>query len=533
MWRKILIGVVVVVVAVPVALYVWIITREPDPFIAVFTENCSVCHGENLEGAAQGTPLVGVDLKHGDTVDEIIKSISEGFPMRGMPGWIGVMNQAQIRSLAIYVVEQRMDMPFPYFRVDKELVIPSETVESELHDFRIEIFTTDLDPWPFSLAAMPDGSFLVTEKMRGMRIISPDGEHSELIQGTPKVYDDGLEIGSLEYGMGWLLDVAPHPDYEENGWIYLHYGDRCEDDCNKRAEESFLPVSMNRLDRGRIKDGKWVDVETIWQADIETYSNIPDIAAGGRLTFDGNGHVFISVGIKGTTNYDGIQDLNHPAGKIHRIRDDGTIPPDNPFVIMRPESDTPATPSDEVTFSRQTVWTYGHRSPQGLEFNFQTNELWGSEMGPRGGDEVNRLLPGKNYGWPLYSLGVNYDGTPVEYWRELDIEFDLEQIEQPVVDFTPAPAISSFVFYEGDAFPEWQHNILIGSLKATELYRLEFENNVLVHKETVIRDLARIRDIEVGYDGLVYLLLEHGKGGQIVRLVPEPTDVKNLQAGTQ
>jgi glucose/arabinose dehydrogenase len=302
-----------------------------------------------------------------------------------------------------------------------------------------------------------------------------------------------------------LMDVALHPDYETNGWVYLAYGDR------KGS------VSMVRLDRGRIRQGKWVDVETIWRAGIDTYTSMSDRDAGGRIAFDGHGHVFISVGLKGGY-YQGIQDLDLPYGKIHRVNDDGSIPPDNPFVVKHANSKERLR---NASTARQTIWTYGHRSPQGLEFNHQTGELWGTEHGPRGGDEVNRLLPGRNYGWPLYSKGLNYDGTPVDYGKELHLKVDMKDIEQPIVDFTPSPAISSFVFYEGDAFPEWRHNMIVGSLKAATLYRLEIENNKLVHKEAIVENLARIRDVAVGYDGLIYLLLESDAGGAIVRLVPE------------
>jgi glucose/arabinose dehydrogenase len=142
-------------------------------------------------------------------------------------------------------------------------------------------------------------------------------------------------------------------------------------------------------------------------------------------------------------------------------------------------------------------------------------------MGPRGGDEINLLRPGKNYGWPLYSKGVDYDGTPVEYGKDLGIEFDLEDIEQPVVDLTPSPAVSNFVIYDGEAFPTWRDQFIVGSLKATELYRMQIEGGVLKHTETLIRNLARIRDVAVGPDGLIYLLLEHETGSQIVALVPE------------
>ena len=482
-------------------------TAATDPFAQVYDANCTVCHGSNLEGAAQGPPLAGVALVHGASIDEISKSIAEGYPARGMPAFSQTLSEAQIKGLSIFVSEKRLDRSMTDFKVHAPLVIPEGLIESEHHAFRIETVATGLDPLPYSIAPLPDGRILLTEKMRGLSLITKHGTQSELIQGTPKAYDDSFTAPGvwLKFGVGWLLDVALHPNYQENGWIYLSHGDRCSD-CNAMSRLGRGDVSMNVLVRGRIKDGRWIDEETIWRADIETYAPTPDIVAGGRISFDDDGHVFLSVGIKGPTNYWGVQDLSLPYGKIHRIHDDGGIPADNPFV--------------DVPGALKTTWTYGHRSPQGLEFNHQTGQLWGTEMGPRGGDEVNLLLPGKNYGWPLYSKGMDYDGTPVEYGKQLGIEFDLADIEQPVVDLTPSPAVSSFIFYEGSAFPAWRHNMIVGTLKATELYRMVLDGDAVVHTEILLQDLARIRDIETGPDGAIYLLLEHTSGGQIVRLVP-------------
>ena len=478
---------------------------QTDPFFAVYDESCSVCHGEELEGTPLGMPLIGVELIHGDSVAEIHRSIANGFPQRGMPAWRDALSTAQIQSIAIYISERRVDRRFTDFKVDAPLSIPQGIVKGELHDFRLEVVATDLDPLPYSIAPLPDGRILLTEKKLGLSIISRDGKQSELIGGTPETYGYSIEIMSLEFGIGWMMDVALHPDYERNGWIYLHSGDLCSE-CSEEDRDSLIPKTMNRLVRGRIVDGGWVDEEVIWRADAETYTSTPDVAAGGRTTFDDDGHVFISVGMKGSSNYEGIQDLSLPYGKIHRVHDDGRIPSDNPFV--------------DVPGALKSIWTYGHRSPQGLEFNHKTRQLWGTEMGPRGGDEVNLLLPGRNYGWPLYSKGLDYDGTPVEYGIELGIEFDLSDIEQPVVDLTPSPAVSSFIIYDGDAFPEWQDDLVVGSLKATELYRIVLDDDGLVHMEILLEDLARIRDVETGSDGAIYLLLEHASGGQIVRLVP-------------
>jgi glucose/arabinose dehydrogenase len=243
----------------------------------------------------------------------------------------------------------------------------------------------------------------------------------------------------------------------------------------------------------------------IWSVAQEFYSPIPDIAAGGRLAFSPDGHVFVSVGMKGAGEHVGIQALAAPYGKIHRVHDDGRIPADNPFVA-RPG----AMPS---------IWTYGHRSPQGLELDPLTGELWGTEMGQRGGDEVNHLRRGRNYGWPLVSKGLKYDGTPVAFGKELGIPFEPKDLEPPIVDLTPSPAVSSFVIYQGEAFPEWRNDLIVGSLKATELYRFTIRGDELVHTEILLKDLARIRDVEVGQGGAIYLLLEHGSGSRIVRLV--------------
>jgi glucose/arabinose dehydrogenase len=478
-----------------------------DPFVTPYQELCGVCHGENLGGAAHGTPLAGVDLKYGDSVDALERSIAEGFPQTGMPGWSETLDADAIRRLALYIAEQRASLTYTDFKVAAPPVIPDDVIASEGHTFRIETVAEGIDPWPYSIAPLPDGRMLVTEKTRGLRILSPDGELSAPIRGTPEVFDDGFQVPGilLVYGLGHLLDVAPHPDHAENGWIYLSYTERCND-CNTASRETGRPVSMVALIRGRIEDGEWVDEETIWRTDIEHYTGMPDMAAGGRIAFDGDGHVFLSIGIKGGSEYAGVQDLGLPYGKIHRVRDDGAISEDNPFA---------GEPS-----ALATIWTYGHRSPQGLEFDRRTGRLWGTEMGPRGGDEVNLLRPGRNYGWPLYSKGMNYDGTPVAYGTDLRIDFDLDDIEQPVVDLTPAPAVSSFVLYDADAFPKWRGNLLVSTLKATELYRMVVEGERVVHTEVLLEGLGRIRDVETGPDGFVYLLLEHASGSRILRLVP-------------
>jgi glucose/arabinose dehydrogenase len=478
---------------------------QQDPFAGPYTEHCVVCHGANMEGAAQGTPLAGVRLKHGESMDALVKSITEGRAATGMPAFGKTLDAVQIRRVATLIAEKRADLSYADFKVTAAPAIPAGRIDSQQHAFRAEIVASGIDRLPYSIAPLPDGSILVTEKTKGLRIVAADGKLSELVRGTPAVFDDGFDVPGIRlvYGQGYLMDVVPHPDYARNGWIYLHYSERCSD-CNKSSREIKRPVSMNKVIRGRIRNGEWVDQQTIWAADIEHYTAMPDMAAGGRLAFDGRGHLFFSIGIKGGSETAGVQDLALPYGKIHRINDDGSVPQDNPFVNTKG--------------ALSTIWSIGHRSPGGLEFNVARGELWETEMGPRGGDEVNLLRPGRNYGWPLYSKGLNYDGSPVEHERPAG--FNVRDIEQPLVDLTPAPAVGSFVVYDGPAFPKWRQNLIVGTLKATELYRMEVKNGRITGREILLSGMGRIRDIAVDASGRIYLLLEHASGSRIVRLVP-------------
>jgi glucose/arabinose dehydrogenase/cytochrome c553 len=505
---KIIVGVVITLVVLIGVGVAWIYYQSTynDLYANLFDDNCSSCHGDQLQGIPElGPALLNTELQRGDTVAELMQSISTGNPERGMPAGSESLSSEEIKMLAIYVAERRADRIFTDFKVEFDLVLPQGAIKSQHQSFAVEPVTDQLHSLPYSIAPLPDGRILVTEKTQGLRIISADGALSDVIEGTPAVFDDEITVVGVAFGLGWLMDIKPHPDYANNGWIYLSFTDRCPQ-C-----DNILPTSMTKLVRGRIKNNKWVDQETIWQADRSFYTSTPDVAVGARIAFDDQGYVYLSIGIKGASNYHGIQDISTPYGKIHRVHDDGRIPADNPFV--------------DTAGAYPTIWTYGHRSPQGLEFNFKTGQLWSTEMGPRGGDELNLLLPGKNYGWPLYSQGMDYDGTPVEYGKQLDIEYDLEDIQQSVVDLTPAPAISSFIFYQGDQFPNWKDQVIVGSLKATELYRIVLENDKFVSRETLLKRLARIRDVEEGADGNIYLLLEHADGGRVVRLVPDPTPV--------
>jgi glucose/arabinose dehydrogenase len=456
-----------------------------------------------------------VPLRHGDSVREIAAVIAAGVPGTGMPAMSKTLQPKDIWNLALYVAEQRQGTTILDKNDGIALVLPAGVVRSERYAFRIEPVATGLDAMPFSIAPLPDGRILLSERMKGLRIIGRDGKLSPYVTGTPPVYaDSGVFLGQVQ-GLGWMLDVAPHPDYASNGWIYIHHTDRCSD-CNALSRKSGRPVSMNRLVRGRIRDGAWVDQQVLWSADPEAYTNTSDLAAGGRIAFDDSGHVYFTIGMKDTLDFMGVQDLGKPHGKVMRLHDDGRVPADNPFA--------------KVSGALPAIWTYGHRSAQGLEFNPVTRQLWETEMGPRGGDELNRLVAGGNYGWPVFTSGINYDGRPVEGAKRLGIELNEEDTVLPVVDWTPSIAISSFIFYRGKEFPEWNGDIIAGTLRATDLLRLTLKDNRVVHTEVLLENLARFRDIEQGPNGELYLLLENKAGSQVVRLAPNSGTVNLFSA---
>lgn len=505
LWKKIAIGLCIVSLLLMAGGY-WYFTTSAsrEPSLVAWNEHCASCHGTTLEGTNLGSALIDTNLKHGDSVAELMATITKGIPDTSMKAWDDELSSEQIKGLALFISEHRQKFPTTpqsYFKNPKS----SRTIQSKHHDFRLERVTT-LASRPYSLAYMPDGQILIAEKTRGLSLVGPDGNQGDLIRDTPQVWGTLLSVNGSWLNLGTVLDVELHPQYDENGWIYLSHTDRCNWLCGW-----VIPGTMVRVVRGRIKDGKWVDQETIWSVHKDHYTPVPDAVAGGRLAFDGRGHLYISIGGKNT--YDKLHQLDTPFGKIHRVRDDGTVPQDNPFWIAeeeRPEAST-----------IHTVWSYGHRTAQGLDADPKSGEIWNTEMGPRGGDEVNHIVSGQNYGWPLYTNGLDYSGEEISIGKDLGLDFPIEDTVLPVVDFTPAPAISNFTFYQGSQFPAWENDLLVGSLKASTLYRLRIEGGKPVEQEKLITDFGRIRDVEMGDDGFVYIVIEHGEAGSLWRLVPE------------
>ncbi len=504
LWLKIVIGFVVLIVLAAAGGFWYFSTRDSrEPSFVAFNENCASCHGDNLAGTETGPALIGSDLTHGDSVDQMMAVIAKGNHGPGMEDWDVKLSPELTKGLALYISERRQNFPAIG---DSYQMVPEggRDISSIHHDFRLEKVTT-LVSRPYSIDTLPGGSILVAEKTRGLSIVDGGGTQSPPIEGTPEVHETLFSAAGTWVNLGSMLDVELHPDYENNGWIYLSYTDRCMWSCGWP-----IPATMVRVVRGRITDGKWVDQELIWSVHEDHYTPVPDGVASGRLAFDGRGYLYIAIGGKNT--YDKLHQLDTPFGKIHRVHDDGSIPEDNPFYIAeneRPESST-----------IHTLWSYGHRTGQGLDGHPTNGEIWNTEMGPRGGDEVNKILPGENYGWPLYTNGLDYNGEEISIGKDLGLDYAIEDTILPTIDLTPAPAISNFTFHNGDAFSNWENDLLVGTLKEAALYRFRIENGVMTEQEKLLTQFGRIRDVEMGTDGLVYIAIEHNDNGSLWRLVP-------------
>ena len=469
--RPAVLFVVVAFVALAVVTYA---RQQPPPrrdVTRLYGELCANCHGPNLEGG-QSPSLVDDVWRFGGDDASLTKSIRDGHPTEGMPPMGGALNEREIRAMVIFIREAGAKSQLERTAFAKPL--PDTTVRSERHAFRMETVADDLDT-PWSVAFLPDGRMLVTEKPGRLRIVQDGQLLRDAVGGIPAVWSKG---------QGGLLDVAVHPDYGKNGWIYLSYSD-------PGAADS----AMTAIVRGRLRDGQFVEQQTVYKVAPELYTTGP-VHFGSRFVFDGKGHLFFTIGERGQQQH--AQDLARPNGKVHRVYEDGRVPEDNPFAGREG--------------ALATIWSYGHRNPQGLAQHPVTGELWDAEHGPRGGDELNRVVAGKNYGWPVITYGMNYDGTP------MTDRTAQEGMEQPVTYWVPSIAVCAIDFYAGDRFPQWRNNLLLGALAQQELRRIEIQAGSVTHQEVLFKGIGRVRDVVSGPDGYVYVVFNDP--GRVARLVP-------------
>ena len=356
-------------------------------------------------------------------------------------------------------------------------------LKSALHDYRVVTVVDGLvQPW--AIAFLPGGDTLITERPGRLRIVRQGKLLPQPVDGVPKVFHSS---------QGGLLEVMPHPDFASNRLLYITYSKPGASDTESRTA----------LIRGRFENDRLTQVEELFDAVSKGRGHY-----SGKIAFDKNGFLFLSLGDRqvppeGKLDAHPAQDLTNHHGKIVRLHDNGKVPTDNPFVNR--------------AGARPEIWSYGHRNVQGLAIHPETGDLWADEHGPQGGDEVNRIQPGKNYGWPVIGFGVNYTtGLAIHAGTHRD------GMEQPVRIWVPSIGISGMMFYTGDKFPQWRGNMFIGGMNGQQLSRLTMSGQRIVNEEELVQQRGRIRDIRQGPDGFIYLVTDDrdGKPTPVYRLEP-------------
>jgi len=411
----------------------------------------------------QAPSMADDNWEYGGKDEDIRRIVAQGIDEAGMPAFDDVISEDSVTDLIAYIREGGA----------AETTAPIDDVPSVQDQVQIEDWATDLDePWGVHFIA--DDTALVTEKSGQLWQVSSSSRAE--IKGIP---------ASVDKRQGGLLDVATDPDYAENGWVYLSYTHADEDDAKNL---------MTKISRGKIIGGKWMNEETLFQARPEDYINT-GFHFGSRITFDNQGHLYFGIGDRGKQEM--AQDITKPNGKIHRIMRDGSIPKDNPFV--------------DAEGAYPSIFTYGNRNPQGTIVHPETGVVWETEHGPKGGDELNAIKRGKNYGWPKISYGRNYNGTV------LTPHTALPDMAQPVSQWTPSIAVCGLDVYTGNLFPKWKGRLMAGALKYETVRLIEVDGDNYVSEATLIKDEGRVRDVTTGPDGAIYVALPK----RIVRLTPK------------
>ncbi|MFD0976057.1 PQQ-dependent sugar dehydrogenase [Salinimicrobium gaetbulicola] len=352
----------------------------------------------------------------------------------------------------------------------KAITIPDSQMTST--EYQYETVVPDLQiGW--GMAFLPDGSMLITEKS-GEIIHFKDG-NKQKVEGVPQVY---------VRGQGGLLDITLHPDYENNGWLYFTFA----------SSEGEGQGGNTALMRAKLENGKLINKEQLYKA---SPNSTRGQHFGSRITFDKEGQLYFSVGDRGNRD-ENPQDITRDGGKVYRLNDDGSIPADNPFVGN--------------ANAKEAIYSYGHRNPQGMIYNSQTGEIWVHEHGPKGGDEINVVQKGANFGWPKVTFGENYDGTTITQ------QTSGPDYTDPIYYWVPSIAPSGFAFITSEKYPNLQGDLLAGSLKFQYVEHLSLDGKTVTAREKLLEGIGRVRNIVQGPDGFIYVSVEN-KG--IVKIIPK------------
>lgn len=427
-------------------------TPPPETADATFKKLCSSCHGDVQA-------FVDRKWKHGTTKAELIASISKGYSDFGMPAWEATLKPAQIEGIADLILSS-IEKGSRYSFNNKP---KSNLFKTEAYTVRLDTVASGLSS-PWGMAFLPGGDLLATDRTGKIYRIGANGQKSE-VSGGPQV---------LAEGQGGLLDVVLHPKFDTNHWVYFSYSAVKDSPEGKVGTTAILRA---KLDGTQLTDQQVIFEAQPWSKTRHHY--------GSRLAFDKAGYLFVTVGERGS-EYTNPQNLESDLGKVHRLNDDGTPAAGNPF-------------KDK---GRATIWSWGHRNPQGLYIDQATGTIWETEHGPRGGDELNIIRKGANYGWPVISYGIGYDGKA---FTSLKAKEGMEQAQHYWV---PSIAPSGLALVEGTRYPAWKGNFLVGSLRFKYLNRCVIRNNKVVKEEILFPNIGRVRNVKIAPDGYAYVAVE-------------------------
>ena len=451
-----------------------------------YSMQCAGCHGANLEGTTSASSLQKSEWENAGRNKIIKESISHsirlGVPSTNMVAWENVLSAKEIRGLVYYIISSQKSLKTEAYGDLPDSIMTQHYV-LDIESLVSEGLTT---PWGIEFA--DESRALISEKSGNLRWLINDRLDPQLIKGLPKTH--------LKSSTGGFMDIALDPEYLSNGWVYLAYsytnGEVNDEDA----------LSLTKVVRGKINDYQWVEQQTLFEV-ADSLMVVKGNRWGCRFLFEDD-YLYFSIGDMGKD-----MDSQNPAkatGKIFRIHKDGVIPKDNPFV--------------NIDKALPAIYTVGNRNMQGIAKHPETGQIWITEHGPRGGDELNILRSGANYGWPVITYGIDYSGKIVsEKTHEVGMQ-------QPVLIWTPSIAVCPAEFSSSHLFPKWKNNLFVGALAFQELRRITIEEERVIHQEIILKGNGRVRDLKFGLDGALYILTNDPD--RVIRIKPIGSNVNEI-----
>jgi glucose/arabinose dehydrogenase len=459
---------------------------------SVYKTYCSGCHGSALQGSS-ATALIKNDWKHGSDRNSIIKSISNGIPGTEMARFSITLSAKDIEAVADFIVKaqnpkgrnsaaNRNSGKAQNAAAKTAATTRSTTLVTKLYNLNVDKLVTAGIKTPMGIEFVDTKTALISGRTGELRWMVNGKLDPKPITGLPKTY--GLDL------VGGYMDIALDPDYSKNGWIYLSFSHNPGNSTDKNTP------GMTKIVRGRIQNHQWINEQTLFEVN-DSLNVTGGTRWGCRFLFDKEGFLYFTIG--DMNRAEDSQILSRPSGKVYRINRDGSIPKDNPL------------------YGRENclwaIYSWGNRNVQGLAQHPQTGLIYASEHGPKGGDELNILKKGANYGWPVITYGIDYSG------KIITNDTAKQGMEQPITYWTPSIAVCALEFVKGNRFPKWQNNLLVTALAFQELRRLVIDGSKVLEQEILMKGQGRVRDVKLGPDGALYVLTNDPD--EVLRITPQ------------